>query len=113
MARYRVLSLDGGGIRGLITAILLARLDTEKDLHGWLERADLVAGTSTGGLIALALARGASLAQIRALYEERGRSIFDDSWLDNVKDFGTILGAVFQLIGDILGFVGAILGAIF
>ena len=110
MARYRILSLDGGGIRGLITTILLARLDAEKGLRGWLERADLVAGTSTGGLIALALARGASLAEIRALYEQRGRSIFDDSWLDNVKDLGTILGAQYhsdKLQGELQGLFGA------
>ena len=96
MARFRILSLDGGGIRGLITAILLARLDAEQGLRAWLEHADLVAGTSTGGLIALALARGTSLAEIRALYEERGRSIFDDSWLDNLKDLGNIIGAQYH-----------------
>jgi len=110
MARYRILSLDGGGIRGLITAILLARLDAEKGLSGWLGRADLIAGTSTGGLIALALARGASLAAIRALYEERGRSIFDDSWLDDVKDLGNILGAQYRtekLAAELQGLLGA------
>lgn len=110
MARYRILSLDGGGIRGLITAILLARLDAEKGLSGWLGRTDLIAGTSTGGLIALALARGASLAAIRALYEERGRSIFDDSWLDDVKDLGNILGAQYRtekLAAELQGLLGA------
>jgi patatin-like phospholipase/acyl hydrolase len=96
MARFRILSLDGGGIRGLITAILLARLDAEKGLAGWLGRADLIAGTSTGGLIALALARGASLADIRALYEVHGAAIFDDSWLDDVKDLGNIVGAQYH-----------------
>jgi patatin-like phospholipase/acyl hydrolase len=96
MARTRVLSLDGGGIRGLITAILLARLDAEKGLHGWLARADLLAGTSTGGLIALALAHGRSLGEIRALYEQHGASIFDDSWLDDVKDLGNIIGAQYH-----------------
>lgn len=110
MARYRILSLDGGGIRGLITVILLARLEAEKGLHGWLERADLVAGTSTGGLIALALARGSSLAEIRALYAEHGRAIFDDSWLDDVKDLGNIIGAQYhseKLAAELRGLFGA------
>ena len=61
MARYRILSLDGGGIRGLITAMLLIRLSREKGLEGWLERADLLAGTSTGALIALCLTKGLGL----------------------------------------------------
>jgi hypothetical protein len=110
MAAFRILSLDGGGIRGLITMILLARLDAEKGLAGWLERADLVAGTSTGGLIALALARGKRLPEIRALYEERSRSIFDDSWLDNVKDLGNIVGAQYRtdrLRGELQALFGA------
>jgi len=110
MARFRILSLDGGGIRGLITAILLARLDAERGLAGWLERADLIAGTSTGGLIALVLARGASLQEIRALYEERGKSIFDDSWLDNVRDLGNVVGAQYhtkKLQGELQGLFGA------
>lgn len=96
MARYRILSLDGGGIRGLITAILLMRLEAERGLAGWLERADLMAGTSTGGLIALALARGLGLPAIRSLYEDKADVIFDDSWLDNVKDLGSILGAQYS-----------------
>ncbi len=99
MARYRILSLDGGGIRGLITAILLMRLEAERGLSGWLGRADLMAGTSTGGLIALSLAKGRSLEEILALYHDRAERIFDDSWLDNVKDLGTILGAQYRTDG--------------
>jgi len=99
MARYRILSLDGGGIRGLITAMLLIRLDREKGLEGWLERADLLAGTSTGALIVLCLAKGLGLEEIRALYHDTSRDIFDDSWLDNVKDVGTLLGAQYHSDG--------------
>jgi uncharacterized protein len=99
MARFRILSLDGGGIRGLISAILLIRLNREKGLEGWLERADLLAGTSTGALIALLLAKGLSLEEIRALYHDTSRDIFDDSWLDDVKDVGTLLGAQYHSDG--------------
>lgn len=96
---YRILSLDGGGIRGLITAMLLIRLNREKGLEGWLERAHLLAGTSTGALIALCLAKGLGLEEILALYHDTSRDIFDDSWLDNVKDVGTLLGAQYRSDG--------------
>lgn len=99
MARCRILSLDGGGIRGLIAAMLLSRLSREKGLEGWLERADLLAGTSTGALIALLLARGLGLEEILSLYHDTSRDIFDDSWLDNVKDVGTLLGAQYHSDG--------------
>src|SRR6266849_2029556 len=57
MSNYRILALDGGGIRGVYTAVLLQRLS--KEVPGFLGRADLLAGTSTGGILALALAEGA------------------------------------------------------
>ena len=88
---YRIVSFDGGGIRGLLSLIVLERLD--KELPGWMEKADLLAGTSTGGIIALGIAHGVPLADIRALYERKGREIFDDSWLDNLRDMGNLVGA--------------------
>ncbi|MCX7899442.1 MAG: patatin-like phospholipase family protein [Methylocystis sp.] len=92
--RYRVLSFDGGGIRGIVAIILLQRL--EKALPGWLNATDLYAGTSTGGIIALALARGLPLQDIRALYEQKGREVFDDSLFDNVFDLGNLAGAQYS-----------------
>jgi patatin-like phospholipase/acyl hydrolase len=59
-ARLRILSIDGGGIRGLIPAIVLSRLESlirEREPGATLAaKFDLISGTSTGGLIALALA---------------------------------------------------------
>ncbi len=77
MATYRILALDGGGIRGLYTAILLQRLAEE--LPGFTDRADLLAGTSTGGILALGLARGISILALVALYENNGSEIFSRS----------------------------------
>ncbi len=58
-SRFRILAVDGGGIRGLIPALLLRRLDElirEGDPEATLASSfDLIAGTSTGGLITLAL----------------------------------------------------------
>ena len=81
MAVYRILSIDGGGIRGIISTILLQRLSAEPSLSGWLEKVDLLAGTSTGGLLALGIAKPLNLQVIRDLYETKGEIIFYDSWL--------------------------------
>ncbi len=93
---YRVLSLDGGGIRGLITVILMQRISREAGLENWLAPVDLIAGTSTGGLLALAIAKGLDLQVIRDLYEKKGAEVFDDSWLDDVVDLGTLIGAQYD-----------------
>lgn len=91
MSFYRILSLDGGGIRGYLTILLLERL--EEKCPGFLEQIDLFAGTSTGSIIALALAHGKTPAEVRGLYERYGRYIFHDSLLDNVRDMGFAFGA--------------------
>lgn len=96
MATYRILAIDGGGIRGLVTTILLERLGATPGLEDILERIDLVAGTSTGGLLALAIAREIPLAEIGRLYRERGPKIFDDSWLDDLVDVGKLRGADYR-----------------
>ena len=56
----------------------------------------MLAGTSTGGIIALGIAHGIPLANIRTLYEQKGRDIFDNSWLDNLKDIGNLVGAQYS-----------------
>ncbi len=79
---FRVLSLDGGGMRGTYTATYLDRVASgfahRRDV-GELDIGvafDLIVGTSTGGIIACALAAGVRPADVVALYKEHGRSIF-------------------------------------
>lgn len=72
--RYRVLSLDGGGIRGILTSRLLERLEDART--GFLGGVDLFAGTSTGGILALGLAAGLSPRDITELYRTQGATIF-------------------------------------
>jgi patatin-like phospholipase/acyl hydrolase len=93
MAKYRILSLDGGGLRGLITARLLDRLNNTSEISGWLSEVDLYAGTSTGGILALALAVGKSPDEICTLYKDKGKKIFDDSIWDDIRDLGKTIGA--------------------
>ena len=94
MAKYKIVTFDGGGILGLLPAVLLERLTAA--MPGWLDKADMFAGTSTGGLIALGLAKGLQPLDLRRLYEEKGPTIFDDSWLDNLIDIGQLRGAQYD-----------------
>ena len=73
--RFQILSLDGGGIRGVFTAAILAAI--EKDLKVRItDHFDLIAGTSTGGIIAIALGLGLSPAGILEFYRDHGPRIF-------------------------------------
>jgi patatin-like phospholipase/acyl hydrolase len=95
MMTYRILSLDGGGIRGIISAILLERL--EQACPGWLDSVDLFTGTSTGGLLALGLASGMRPTEMIQLYERLGPVVFSDTIFDDIHDLGKLLGAEYQL----------------
>jgi patatin-like phospholipase/acyl hydrolase len=97
MAKYRVISIDGGGIRGLITTIILQRIIAEPGLENLLGTVDLIAGTSTGGLLALGIAHQLDLDRIRDVYVNKGPEIFDDSWLDDLVDLGKLRGADYDI----------------
>ena len=94
MAKFRILSIDGGGVRGLLVAVLLQQLDER--VPGWRDRADLLAGTSTGGIIALGLAKGLTPTDLRILYYDKSPRIFGDSFLDDIRDLGRVVGAEFS-----------------
>jgi uncharacterized protein len=79
---FRILALDGGGIRGYYTARLLARLqrhfETSQD-RGPSDLGlgfDLIAGTSTGGILGCAIALGRRPEEIAQLYFDHGPKIF-------------------------------------
>ena len=85
MTTRMILSIDGGGIRGIIPAILLAEIERLTDAP-ISESFDLIAGTSTGGIIALALTmtdnQGApryNASDLIDLYELEGPKIFSKS----------------------------------
>lgn len=76
----RVLSIDGGGIRGVIPALVLAEIETRTGRR-IAELFDLVAGTSTGGILACGLTAPArhSAEQLADLYRHEGPRIFHRS----------------------------------
>jgi|AntRauTorckE5430_2_1112549.scaffolds.fasta_scaffold12140_2 predicted acylesterase/phospholipase RssA len=78
---FKVLSIDGGGIKGLYSATVLKHLE-ERFGAPLYKHFDLICGTSTGGLIALALSLGKSSEAIANFYADRGAQIFpDNTWL--------------------------------
>lgn len=74
---FKILSIDGGGIKGIFPATVLAELE-ERYLNGGsvAEHFDLITGTSTGGIIALGLSVGLRARDIANLYIKRGCEIF-------------------------------------
>lgn len=87
----RILSIDGGGIKGTLPAAFLAGL--EEDLGEPIGRYfDLIAGTSTGGIIALGLGMGCTAKELLDLYEHRGPIIFGQN-----NDDGGSLGMLRRL----------------
>jgi len=84
------LSIDGGGLRGIIPLAILESLDNEQP--GWRKDINMYAGTSTGGLIALALAKGMSPREIMDVYLSTGASIFDRSLWHEVKEIVEVIG---------------------
>jgi uncharacterized protein len=112
---FRILCLDGGGIRGVFPAAFLARLEEHLE-HPIGRYFDLIAGTSTGGIIAIALGLGLSAKDILHLYEDRGPTIFDQQhvfvknwlrrrWRNARHWFGSKYGAD-ELHAAIMGVLG-------
>ena len=96
MALYKILSIDGGGIRGVVPAVLLTEMEkrTGKAVYSLF---NLIAGTSTGGILAAGLVAPTSpgyesaspgprfkASDLLALYEERGKDIFRRSFCDKI-----------------------------
>jgi patatin-like phospholipase/acyl hydrolase len=71
----KILSIDGGGIKGLYSSTILEHLE-HKYGNSCSDCFDMVCGTSTGGLIALALSLNIPAADISKLYIDRGKEIF-------------------------------------
>jgi patatin-like phospholipase/acyl hydrolase len=88
---YRILAIDGGGVRGAFAARLLERLDERAP--GFAQTVDLLAGTSTGAIIALGLASGLRPSALRELYEKHAREVFAPDALRTLVSLGGLVHA--------------------
>lgn len=107
--RKKLLAIDGGGIRGVIALEILARLEAQ--LRAVYQAPDLVfadwfdfiGGTSTGAVIASALALGLDVARVRKLYTDQARAMFTRSTLWNRLRSKYTHAALAQMLKDTLG----------
>ncbi len=97
VATRRILSIDGGGIRGIIPAMVVAHIEKQTDTPA-RDLFDLIVGTSSGGITALALALPGSGRRIRfsaprmvRLFDNQGKNIFERSLWRKVRSVGGIL----------------------
>ncbi|MBK5109626.1 MAG: patatin-like phospholipase family protein, partial [Anaerolineales bacterium] len=92
---YKILSIDGGGIRGLIPVRILERLETHHP--GFMQEFDLFAGSSTGAVLAGGFAFGLEARFMRQMYQGFGEQVFADSIWDDIRDLKYILGADYKI----------------
>src|SRR5215216_918932 len=91
----RVLSIDGGGIRGIIPAMILAEIERRTGKRIW-ELFSLIAGSSTGGIIALGLTKPLedgqpyTAADLVGLYETEGEHIFSRAVWHRARAVGNV-----------------------
>jgi uncharacterized protein len=89
----KILSIDGGGTRGIIPATLLDCIHKETGKHP-TELFNVLAGTSTGGILCIGLAHGLPPAALVDLYLTQSADIFYDNGWDDLRDgFGKNIGA--------------------
>lgn len=79
--KFKILSLDGGGIRGIFPAVILSEIEhelRERNFKEWqiYQNVDLIFGTSTGGILGLALSIGVPAEEIKNLYFNNAQMIF-------------------------------------
>lgn len=96
---FKILSIDGGGIKGLYSASVLARIE-EKAGKKITDYFDMICGTSTGGLIALALSLGIPAQEIADMYYNRGGEIFPVSEVRGIRGLQRRWQFLRQLVGN-------------
>lgn len=91
MTQYNLLSIDGGGIRGLIPATVLAEIE-KRTGQAVADLFDIISGTSTGGILAVGFTvpdpetgrPKYTAEELAGFYREHGNRIFEQSWMERV-----------------------------
>jgi hypothetical protein len=94
----RVLAIDGGGIMGIIPAMVLAEIE-KRTSRRTAEMFDLVSGTSTGGILGMCLCSGHSAEEVVDLYLENGKTIFSKSFFRRIGTAWGLSGAKYGHAG--------------
>jgi predicted acylesterase/phospholipase RssA len=105
---FRILSLDGGGIRGVFTSAVLSKWNDMLQGAGgkhFIKHFDMVAGTSTGAILAIGLGLGLVPNQILKFYRDKGRVIFPGNrqlrhWFRSKYESQTLRQALHEVFGD-------------
>lgn len=92
---FKILCIDGGGIKGIFSAQVLAEFE-EAFKTTTSEHFDLVCGTSTGGIIALGVAGDIPMREVVQFYEKYGPEIFSQRW--KVGKLGNLFYTIKQAI---------------
>ena len=105
--KFKILSIDGGGIRGIFPAMYLANIEKELKLKGSLnwqiyQNFDLICGTSTGGILAIALSLGIPAIELVSLYYDNADKIFGNKkcWFNQLFKSSHNINVLEKLIKD-------------
>ena len=86
-SKFYILSIDGGGFKGVYSAYILKEMEEKLGVH-WENHFDMFAGTSTGSILAGGLACGISAKELHTLYVKHGYDIFTKKWHSKINIFG-------------------------
>ncbi|MDN5061722.1 CBASS cGAMP-activated phospholipase [Aliarcobacter butzleri] len=84
--KFRILCLDGGGIRGLYSAQMLKRMKKDCNIDFYNDF-DLIVGTSTGSILAGSIVKQIDIDKVIALYVNEGKNIFKKRWFSRIGLF--------------------------
>lgn len=93
MSSFRILSIDGGGIRAIFTAVIIKRITEE--VPDLLEETLFFAGTSTGSLLAMGLAYGIPPVEMVEIFRAFGKEVLEASIVQRV---GQVVGAKYDIL---------------
>jgi len=95
MNKFKILSLDGGGIRGIYTAHILKRIQEELKIN-LREYFDLIGGTSTGAILATSIATDYPIKKVIELYKIKGKYIFNKKQIPLLKKLSGLISSKYS-----------------